>query len=124
MASNAKKAKLKCHSYLVEYFKFEFVPCSSNIQPLMFLLCDKTLTNEAMKPSRLKNHLRKIYPDKVNKPIEFFQALKESHARSSLRKIFSKQAGQNVQGLTASYKVSTYVNWKKKACLLLLEKVR
>ena len=109
MASNAKKANIKCHSYLVDYFKFGFVPCLSNIQPLMFLLCNKILTNKAMKPSRLKNHLGKIYFDKVNKAIEFFQALKESHARSSLRKIFSKQTGQNVQGLTASYKVSMYV---------------
>ena len=32
MASNPKKTKIKCRSYLVEYIKFGFVPCPSNIQ--------------------------------------------------------------------------------------------
>lgn len=84
MASNSKNAKIKCRSYLVEYINFGFVPCPSNMQLPMCLLCKKTLSNEAMKPSRLKDHLNRIHPDKANKPTGFFQALKESHAQSSI----------------------------------------
>ena len=91
MASNPKKSKSKCRFYLVEYIKFGFVPCPSNIQLPMCLLCKKTRTNEAMKPSRLKDHLSRIHPDKVYKPIAFFQALKEDHARSTIRNFFARK---------------------------------
>ena len=99
MASNPKKTKIK----------FGFVPCPSNIQLPMCLLCKKTLTKEAMKLSRLKDHLSRIHPDKVDKPIAFFQALKEDHARSTIRNVFARKGDQNVKGLIASYKVSLLI---------------
>ena len=72
MASDPKKSKIKCRSYHVEYIKFGFVPSPSNLQLPMCLLCKKTLSNEAMKPSRLKDHLNRIHPDKADKPSKFF----------------------------------------------------
>ena len=80
MVSNSKQNKIKCRSYLVEYIKFEFVPFLSNTLLPMCLLYKKTLTNEAMKSSRLLDHLRKIHQEKANKPMEFFQALKTIEA--------------------------------------------
>ena len=112
MASNPKKTKIKCRSYLVEYIKFGFVPCPSNVQLPMCLLCKKTLTNEAMKPSRLKDHLSRIHPDKVDKPIAFFQALKEGHAGITIRNVFARKGDQNVKGLIAFYKVSLLITKK------------
>ena len=112
MASNPKKTKIKCRSFLVEYIKFGFVRCLSNIQLPMCLFCKKTLTNEAMKPSRLKDHLSRIHSDKVDKPIAFFQALKEGHARSTIRNVFARKGDQNVKRLIASYKVSLLITKK------------
>ena len=103
MASNAKK---KCRTYLVDYIRFGFVPCPSNIQLPMCLLCKEILTNEAMKPSRLKDHLTRLHPDKADKSIEFFQALKEREAQSSINKAYAKNACPNVKGLIASYKIA------------------
>ena len=76
MVSNTKELEFKFRSYLLKYIKFSFVPCPSNAQIPMYLLCNKTFTNEAMKPSWLKNHLSRINPDKVNKQIEFFSSFK------------------------------------------------
>ena len=60
---------------LILWFKSSLaVPCPSYIQLPMRLLYKKILTNEAMKPSRLKDHLTKLHVDKVDKPIAFFQA--------------------------------------------------
>ena len=103
MASNANK---KCRTYLVDYIRFGFVPCPSNIQLPMCLFCKKILTNEAMKPSRLKDHLTRLHPDKADKSIEFFQALKECEAQSSINKAYAKNACPNVKGLIASYKIA------------------
>ena len=40
----------------------------------MYLLCNKVFSNEAMKPSRLSEHLTKIHPDKLAKVQHFFSA--------------------------------------------------
>ena len=82
------------------------MPCPSNIQLPMCLLCKKILTNEAMKLSRLKDHLTRLHPDKADKSIEFFQALKEREAQSSINKAYAKNACPNVKGLIASYKIA------------------
>ena len=106
MAFNPER---KCRGYLVDYIKFGFVPCPSNIQLPMCLLCNKTLSNEAMKPSRLKDHLTRLHPDKADKSIAFFQALKERQTQSSVRKLFAKNTCQNIKGLIVSYKIAFMV---------------
>ncbi|XP_076806256.1 SCAN domain-containing protein 3-like [Clavelina lepadiformis] len=111
MATNSKQNKIrpKCRLYLVECIKFRLVPFPSNTLLPMCLLCKKTLTTEAMKLSRLQDHLRRIHPDKANKSMEFFQALKKSEARSSIRNVFAQNTCRNVKGLIASYKVSSLI---------------
>ena len=114
MAFNPKR---KCRGYLVDYIKFGFVPCLSNIQLPMCLLCNKILSNEAMKPSRLKDHLTRLHPDKANKSIAFFQALKERQTQSSISKLFAKNTCQNIKRLIDSFhgreKEFTVQRWKK-----------
>ena len=87
MASNAKR---KCRAYLVVYIKSGFVSCPSNIQLPMCLLCKKILTNEATKSSSLKDRLTWLHPDKADKPITFFQALKKLQTQSSISKVSVK----------------------------------
>ncbi|XP_073689566.1 zinc finger BED domain-containing protein 5-like [Garra rufa] len=62
-----------------------------------------------MKPSRLKEHLMKIHPDKADKERSFFQALKEKHGRRAISSLFAKTASQNDNGLIASYNISLLI---------------
>jgi len=75
-AANAKK---KCRQYSQEYLKFGFVPSFTNETMPMCLLCEKTFSNDAMKPSKMKDHLERIHSDKKNKDLDFFKMLKEKN---------------------------------------------
>ncbi|KAJ8933744.1 hypothetical protein NQ318_015593 [Aromia moschata] len=57
----------KCRQYSVNYLKFGFIPSLSDKQLPMCLLCNKVLSNDAMKPSKLEDHLRRCHPDKIDK---------------------------------------------------------
>ncbi|KAL4135434.1 hypothetical protein QTP88_007043 [Uroleucon formosanum] len=74
------------------------------------LICEKTFSNEAMKPSRMKDHLSKIHSDKLEKPLSFFQALKAKiEKQSTVNSLFKKQTSDLDKGLVASYKVSLLI---------------
>ena len=118
MACNAKR---KYRAYLVDYITFRFVPCPSNIQLPMRLLCKKILTNKAMKPPSLKNHQIRLHSDKADNPIAFFEALKEPQTHSSISKGFAKNTCKNVKGLIASNKVAFLI--AKRGLRSMLEKV-
>ncbi|XP_071394012.1 zinc finger BED domain-containing protein 5-like [Centroberyx affinis] len=62
-----------------------------------------------MKPSRLKEHLTKIHPDKADRERPFFQALKEKHGRSTISSLFARKTSQNDSGLVASYNISLLI---------------
>ena len=49
--------KRKCRQYSEKYLQFGFIPSPSNVQLSMCLLCEKSFSNEAIKPSRLSDHL-------------------------------------------------------------------
>ncbi|XP_050528101.1 SCAN domain-containing protein 3-like [Daktulosphaira vitifoliae] len=103
-------AKKKCRQYLVEYLKFGFIASPLNVQLPFCLMCEKTFSNEAMKPSRLKDHLSKIHSDKLEKPLSFFQALEAKiEKRSTVNSLFKKQTSGLDTGLVASYKVSLLI---------------
>ena len=70
-------SKRKCRQYSEKYLQFGFIPSPSNVQLPMCLLSGKSFSNKAMKPSRLSNHLEKKHADKKDKPVTFFQDLKE-----------------------------------------------
>ena len=56
--------KRKCRQYSVEYLKYGFIPAPHNEQLPMCLLCFQTFSNEAMKPSRMQDHLHRKHLDK------------------------------------------------------------
>ena len=97
-----KKGKIKNRLYLVDYIEIGFVPSPSNIQLPACLLCKKILTNEAVKPSWLQDHLSVICPDKANKLIKFFQALKKNQTRSPNGSVFAQKVCQSVKTLIVS----------------------
>ena len=70
--------KKKCRQYSEEYLKFGFSECIFNTtkQYLLSYFSNKEFSNEAINPSRLIDHVSKAPPDKVSKPIEYFELLK------------------------------------------------
>ena len=102
--------KKKCRQYLVEYLKFGFIPSPSNEQLPMCLLCNSVFSNEAMKPSRLQEHLNKKHPDKANADIAYFQGLKDRHAnRKTIKSLFDRSTVVSERGLKASYAISLLI---------------
>ena len=47
----------KVRTYGEEYIKLGFIDCPSDITKLQCIVCYKTLSNESMKPAKLKRHL-------------------------------------------------------------------
>ena len=73
----------------------------------MCLLCNKVFSNEAMKPSRLSDHLTKFYPDKADKSATFFQCLRDNFKKQkTIGSMFASSFQQRVDGLLASYNLS------------------
>ncbi|KRX25624.1 SCAN domain-containing protein 3 [Trichinella nelsoni] len=68
-----------------------------------------------MKPSKMKDHLGRVHPDKKNKDVEFFKVLKEKIRNQPNLKSFFKAPGtvDCEGGLKASYTIS--LNIAKKA---------
>ena len=101
------QSKKKCRQYSVEYLKYGFIesPCNKTLP--MCLICHKVLSNEAMKPSRLEEHFRKIHPEKKDKKLSFFQKLKDDYfQRPTVSAMFNKLSKHDNDGLRASYNIS------------------
>ena len=73
----------------------------------MCLLCGKLFSNEAMKPSRLLDHLEKKHADKKDKSVAFFHDLKDKfRKRNKITNMMTNCSEQVDRELLASYKVS------------------
>ncbi|GFW90726.1 SCAN domain-containing protein 3 [Trichonephila clavipes] len=79
----------KCRQYSVDYLKFGFIASVYDKRLPMFLLCNRVLSNDAMKPSKVEDHLKR-YPDKRSKDLKYFQILKEKlQKRPTLDRMFA-----------------------------------
>ncbi|GFW09984.1 SCAN domain-containing protein 3 [Trichonephila clavipes] len=61
--------------YSVDYLKFGFIESVSDKRLPMCFLCNSILSNDAMKPSKLEDHLRRRHPNKRSESI--FNVLEE-----------------------------------------------
>lgn len=96
--------------YLPEYLKFGFIESITNKGNPMCLICHKTLSNEAMKPSRLLEHMSTKHSNYKDKPIEYFQEMhKKFLNRLTIASSFKKQNAGNEDGLLASYRISRLI---------------
>ncbi|KAK9396609.1 hypothetical protein NXF25_019970 [Crotalus adamanteus] len=76
----------------------------------MCLLCHKTLSNEAMKPSQLRKYLSTKHPNNKDKPIEYFQEIyKKFQNHSTIVASFKKQHAVNEDDLIAAYRISQLI---------------
>lgn len=96
--------------YSVEYVKFGFISSPQNSQLPMCLLSNQVFSNEAIKPSRTIEHLKRKHPDKQDKDTEYFENLKTMFTkRNKIINVF-KTATTNInKGLEVSYKISRII---------------
>ena len=99
--------------YNTKYIKYGFVSAQHRGECLpQCMICMKTLSNSAMKPSLLKRHLESNHSDKKDR--DYFQRLNENVKRQRL-----DQTGQSYQKsagiLHASYEVSLLIAKNTKA---------
>lgn len=110
------EAKRKCRQYNTNYLMYGFIPSPSNAQLPMCLLCNRVLSNEAMKPSRLQEHLKKIHPDKQNKNLLFFTNIRDKFLNApSVSGLLTTSSTQCDDGLIASYNISKLIAKSGKA---------
>ncbi|GFS72769.1 SCAN domain-containing protein 3 [Trichonephila clavipes] len=76
----------------------------------MCLLCNRVLSNDAMKPSKLEDHLRRCHPDKSSKNLKYFQILKEKlQNRPTMGRMFASTLQRDDNGLQASHNISLLI---------------
>lgn len=103
-------AKKKCRQYSVDYLKYGFVPSEADKHLPMCLICNKVLSNDSMKPSKLEDHLKRCHTDKMGKDLKYFQTLKEKYEkRPTMHSMFASTSQSNDDGLRASYNISLLI---------------
>ncbi|GBP24943.1 SCAN domain-containing protein 3 [Eumeta japonica] len=76
----------------------------------MCLLCNKVLSNDSMKPSKLEDHLKRCHSDKISKDLKYFQTLKEKYEkRPTMHSMFASTSQSNDDDLRASYNISLLI---------------
>ena len=73
--SAATNANKKFRQYYLEYLKYSFVPLFANETIPMCLLCEKSFSNDATKLDTMRDHLERIYSNKENKDVEYYEML-------------------------------------------------
>lgn len=107
MSSSEKK---KCRQYSVEYLAYGFIQSLQDQRIPQCLICEKTLTNESMRPSKLKNHLIVKHPDKKDESLEYFKKLRENFQKKrTIKNMFTDQSAKLDKGLLASYEISKLI---------------
>ena len=103
----SQKAKV-VRKYNPDFIKYGFVNGGSEKEPrAQCVECGLTLSNEALKPSKLQRHLETKHPTLVGKPTEFFKR-KESGLQIQKKTIVSL-TGSSKSVLKASYLVAKRV---------------
>ena len=70
----------------------------------------QTFSNEAVKPSRMQDHLHRKHLDKKDAPLSYFKSLLDkSHGRNSLNITFEKSKLKVDDGLIASCNISKLI---------------
>ncbi|GFY33869.1 SCAN domain-containing protein 3 [Trichonephila clavipes] len=104
------ESKKKCRQYSVNCLKFGFIESVSDKRLPLCLLCNRVLSNDAMKPSKLEDHLRRCHLDKRSKDLKYFQTLKEKlQKRRTMDRMFASTSQGDDNGLQASYNISLLI---------------
>ena len=110
MASDApppSKNVKKCRQYNLSYLEFGFIPSPNDNTKPMCLIWASLFSNEAMKPSRLKDHLTRLHPSKLNADFKKIKA--DWEKQRNIKALFSKRDIRLENALTASYNISLMI---------------
>ncbi|KAG9470074.1 hypothetical protein GDO78_018948, partial [Eleutherodactylus coqui] len=91
--------KKKCQQYSNEYLKYGFIPSPINGQLPLCLVCEKAFSNEAIKPSKLSDHLAKTHSGKVGwliRPSDHLQKV-TLKVRDIRKEIISEMKAENIR---------------------------
>ena len=105
VSQNTKRQKVR--TYDEEYIKLGFIECPSDFNKPPRVVCYKTLSNECMKPAKLKWHLMTQHPELTGKPQTFFERKKKEYLKQ--KKVFTKSLISNEKFMKASYLVALRV---------------
>jgi len=104
------KRKTKLRQYSVDYLAYGFVPAPDNENAPICLICMKTLSNESMRPSKLKNHLQTKHSHIKDKSLDYFKNLKKNYfSRKTVSTMFEMHSLNLDKGLLASYEISNLI---------------
>ena len=80
----------------------------------MCLLCNKTSSNESMKPSKLKKHLTKVHSDKKAKDLSYFKTVKQKYLKTPPSQQLFTTSEWDDDGLHTSYNISLLIAKSRK----------
>ncbi|XP_028659076.1 protein FAM200B-like [Erpetoichthys calabaricus] len=106
---SAPKSKLR--KYDPEYLQFGFIPYKDNSDQPQCVICLNVLSNESLKPAKLKRHSK--HNELKDKPVDFFKRRAEVNANQ--QKIISTATAVNEKALKASYIMPMRIAKSKKA---------
>lgn len=102
--------KKKCRQYSLDYLSFGFVESRPDKRLPLCLICNKSFSNEAMKPSRLIEHLNSKHPDKKDKSLEYFKDLRDKlNNQFTIPKLLKIANNKAEDGLIASYRIAEII---------------
>lgn len=96
--NNKRKANWT-RKYCDEYLRFGFIAGGSQNNLPVCVICNEQLSNECMKPSKLKRHLDTIHSEYSHKPIQFFADKKKEliAAQKTMKNaLFPHQSNKNL----------------------------
>ncbi|UYV78802.1 hypothetical protein LAZ67_16002829 [Cordylochernes scorpioides] len=99
--------------YVEDYLKYGFIPSVNDPSLPFCLICQKTLSNETMVPSKLLRHIETNHWEQMNNPISYFENIQSSFQKQS--KKFKKFMTTSDEAQTASYMIAQLIARKKKA---------
>lgn len=107
VAKYTTKNKSKVRQYNVSYLNYGFIPSPNDPSRPFCLICESTFSNEAMKPSRMKDHLHRKHQNKLNAD---FKGMRDKRMKqSTIRSMFTKTDDQLEKGLLATYNISLMI---------------
>ena len=114
MQTGGEKKKRKIsRKYDSSYLKFGFIQEPGNeLNPRpLCIVCCASLSNDAMKPSKLERHLQSKHPDLTKKSLEYFQRMHEGMKK---QKNLKNMVVEDKSLLKASYLIALQIAKNKK----------
>ena len=114
----------KKQSYKEAFLNFDFTSVIENsIEKLQCVICSKVLTQESMKPSKLKQHFKSCHGELAEKSVDYFRR-KAEHLKNHRLDSGGMWPRQNKALLEASYRIAFCISQSKKPHALSEELIK